>query len=401
MTYDQEKIIRKLNRYLARQQRELILNQGYCHGLTLLWLYEMSIGNEIWFYETIQKIIQVPIRNDPDIEKFLSYMEWLQRPEKYVPSIRQMDINKTMEIPIALRFSGVFNPDEFENILKAVLQEKSMIVFSGPGHTIGVFRRKNIFYFFNANDRQKKAKQMTSLFALKNSILKGLFTNFGFSTEKFSLMMHVIEEKRCDTKWNVMLHRFNENLRNMHKRTCDLGLNPLYLATESHDTSRVDYLLENNAAVNNATLDGRFPLLIASYSGYEDIVTKLLEFGAEPDLEGREGIPLYVASLYGHMKVVQTLLDFNADVNLADRDGETALFAAVESQHADIVELLLKNGADAKHVRKNEETPFDIAITHKNPAIIQLLKERKYSPRFFKQIDDATLEHHAMFLKKK
>ena len=114
MPYHQTKIIDKINLYLKLNKRSLTLEHGYCHGLTLLWLYKMSKNQEKWFYDTIKLIVDTPQENfseiEIDIEKFIAHIEWLQQPEKYVPKIRQMDIDKSIEVPKELPLSSIFNP---------------------------------------------------------------------------------------------------------------------------------------------------------------------------------------------------------------------------------------------------------------------------------------------------
>src|SRR5690349_21148096 len=112
MKYNQSIIIAKINAYLKLKKRSLTLDQGYCHGLTLLWLYKMSEQKVKWYYDLVKRIVETP--NDAlldieiDIEKFIAHIEWLQKPEKYAPSIRQMDIDKTAEIPKEIPVSSVF-----------------------------------------------------------------------------------------------------------------------------------------------------------------------------------------------------------------------------------------------------------------------------------------------------
>jgi hypothetical protein len=144
MSYNQNAVINKLNTYLKDKNRKIKLDHGYCHGLTLLWLYKMSQGEEAWFYGVIKKMVDTPddklAEIEIDIEKFLAHIEWLQQPERYVPSIRQMDMDQSMEIPKELPLSSIFKPQELTPIIQAIFNPDKMIAISGPDHTIGVFR---------------------------------------------------------------------------------------------------------------------------------------------------------------------------------------------------------------------------------------------------------------------
>ena len=82
-SFNLQTIIDKLNLYLDLNNRSMILHGGYCHGLILLWLYEMSIDNEQWFYRIVKKIAGSETAADfnemeSDIELFISHIEWLQ-----------------------------------------------------------------------------------------------------------------------------------------------------------------------------------------------------------------------------------------------------------------------------------------------------------------------------------
>lgn len=385
MTYDQEAIIQQLNLYLKTKKRKMRLNHGYCHGLTLLWLYQMSKNEEKWFYQTIKKIVKSTKKtfrqHEKDIEKFLGMIEWLQQPEKYIPSIRQMDMDQTMDLKKELPISSVFTPLQLTRILKCIVKKNKMISLSGPEHTMGVFVRKDIFYIYNPNYPEGMAKQVKSFYQLQKKIYKGLYEDYHYSKNKISLIINVLGEAINRVKkekiLNIIIHT-----KNYVMKMCDVGLNPLFLATENNDYDLVKKLILKNAPLNRATRDGRLPLLHASYSGYNDIATLLLEYGAEPDLEGREGLPLYVASKNGHITLVHTLLNFGVNVNFPDRDGETAIFGAIESKQKEVVDLLMQNGANTFHVRKNGETPMDIAIKTKQwDIVVRLLIYVKLSSK--------------------
>ncbi len=64
---------------------------------------------------------------------------------------------------------------------------------------------------------------------------------------------------------------------------------------------------------------------------------------------------LNVASDSGHLDVVTVLLELGADPNIASNDGWTPLNAALDNGHLDVFKLLLELGADP-----NTEVVMDV-----------------------------------------
>ena len=107
----------------------------------------------------------------------------------------------------------------------------------------------------------------------------------------------------------------------------------------------------------------------------------LLGKGARVDATRRDGeTPLYVASESGHADVVQLLLGNGARVDAAMENGATPLFTASENGHEDVVRLLLDAGATWSHLcTRNEDNPpgclrdpisFDCVDTETGPVFI-------------------------------
>ena len=111
----------------------------------------------------------------------------------------------------------------------------------------------------------------------------------------------------------------------------------------------VRLLLEAGADVDLRHDDGRTALIFgaqANGSRSADAARLLLEAGANIDAQPLRGTStLMWASGWGHTATVQVLLEFGADVNLEDKDGNTALSRAVEREKHEIVELLKAAGA--------------------------------------------------------
>jgi uncharacterized protein len=109
-------------------------------------------------------------------------------------------------------------------------------------------------------------------------------------------------------------------------------------------------LLAAGAIVDVTRRDDAFtPLLAAAQEGYAyaEVAALLLADGADPDrVDSDERTPLIAAAFRGHADVVQRLLDAGADPDLARRsDRVSALHLAVQEGFRKVVDALIAAGA--------------------------------------------------------
>lgn len=70
--------------------------------------------------------------------------------------------------------------------------------------------------------------------------------------------------------------------------------------------------------------NGNTPLSEASSGGHVEVITFLIERGANPNSKGQfDRTPLYRASYAGHLEACQTLLQYGADPRIYAGDGQT------------------------------------------------------------------------------
>lgn len=349
------------------------LDLGYCHGLTLLWLYKMSEKKIKWYYDLVQKIVDTPTDKlediELDIEKFIAHIEWLQQPEKYIPYIRQMDMDKTVEILKEIPVSSVFETKQLDAVLDLVISSEKMICVTGLEHSIGVFRRDSQYYIYNPNYDAGIGKRVDTIAALRIELVKCLFTDFHLSRKKMAITINVLGE---DVRERLEIYKWIIESTGI-MTFCDYGIGPLYLACENNNEELAKVLLEKGAVPNKPSSSNKYPLVLASYSGYTKLVALLLKNGANPNLEGREGLSLYLACKHGHEEVIKLLLHHGAEVNKPDADGETAIFASINTSRKKLTALLLEQKADPLHARKDGDTAMDIAIRKKDWEIVALM----------------------------
>lgn len=126
------------------------------------------------------------------------------------------------------------------------------------------------------------------------------------------------------------------------------GTTALHWAARADDPEMAVLLLEAGADVNAATRHGVTPLMLAAINGSPAMTGTLLAAGADPHavLPGGETI-LMTAARTGRPDVLRLLLDRGADVHAREHTfGETALMWAAAEGHAEAVAMLVAHGTD-------------------------------------------------------
>lgn len=111
----------------------------------------------------------------------------------------------------------------------------------------------------------------------------------------------------------------------------------------------------------------------ACNNGFEDIAVKLLEFGAETNVQNYEGsTPLHFACGEKAVGIAAALLRHNANPNMADDLHWTPLHIASKVGSIEVVELLIGVDVDV-HARVFDWTAFHIAIWNHHLDIVRIL----------------------------
>jgi len=88
-------------------------------------------------------------------------------------------------------------------------------------------------------------------------------------------------------------------------------------------------------------------LIIASAENHTEIAKILLNAGADPNIEGDQGLtPLIIASDDNNIELVEMLLEKGAKPNLTEGASHTALYYAIKRGNIEIVRMLLEKGAN-------------------------------------------------------
>ena len=143
--------------------------------------------------------------------------------------------------------------------------------------------------------------------------------------------------------------------------------------------------------VNLPDCQGRTPLYRASFQGYLDIVSLLLNSKANIDQANKNGAtPLFVASQQNQIDAVQILLNNDADIYKAHNDGTTPAYAATEKGHEYVLRQLLNKGYKTDHKSFEGLTILHGASSLNHHAIVEMLLTEFNAKDM---IDDASNEY--------
>lgn len=158
------------------------------------------------------------------------------------------------------------------------------------------------------------------------------------------------------------------------------------LATSLIESGRFD--------VNEHHPDNGFtPLICAARMGHADVVSLLLDKGADQSLVNSHGFnALHVASQHAHLTTATMLVGKGGDLEATTTAGSTALHLATETGERNcpaVIRMLLEAGANANARRLGprlkgqtwQETPLHLASSRGNVDAIRELLRAKADPR--------------------
>lgn len=127
--------------------------------------------------------------------------------------------------------------------------------------------------------------------------------------------------------------------------------------------------------LNARGLNGVTALMSYAWRDDNDVVKKLLDRGAEVNLQDNDGdAALHGVAKSGNVGLLNLLLDKGANPNLTNKVGGTPLMWAAVFGHEEAAQRLLARGADARLKDAEGKTALDWAITNKREKVVALLQ---------------------------
>ena len=174
-----------------------------------------------------------------------------------------------------------------------------------------------------------------------------------------ALILNTIGTRDWGTEWPEQ-SKFRMNTWESEFADSASFVNPLHVASCFGLVEPAKQLVQEGTDVN--ALDGTNGTALhwALFGGHTEILTFLLESGADANIErdqsrlrrwpslGYFTLPLSIAAYIGNTRAIETLLYHGADVNKRQtkNSNETALFTAFHAREHEAAKLLLENGAD-------------------------------------------------------
>jgi ankyrin repeat protein len=167
-----------------------------------------------------------------------------------------------------------------------------------------------------------------------------------------------------------------DHSQDVRSRSVTDDATPLHVASKNGHKQVACFLIERGADPSAQDKDGNTPLHLASRWGYVEVAHMLIERGADPSAQNEDGnTPLHQALQYGHVEVALMLIERGADLSAQNKYGNTPLHRALQEGHVEVAHMLIERGADVSAQNKDRKTPLHLASTHPSRATPQQLVE--------------------------
>lgn len=227
-------------------------------------------------------------------------------------------------------------------------------------------------------------------------VVKLLLEN-GVKLEKLSLAQFELGcsrfLKKVNTSKNMLLllleHGLQETVKNHWKNGTGILNNFLYHLDkpDPRAVEVIEMILNHRlSCVNKKDIYGRSPLHRACKIGDVNLISLLIERGADVNMPYETGIrPLMYAISLNRMYIVDLFVSHGAEINAKTFNGHTALHNACTMNNPIFIDYLIQNGADVCAQTSTGETPLSKLNSGRNPlaltAMVKNIAKLKYEKK--------------------
>lgn len=190
---------------------------------------------------------------------------------------------------------------------------------------------------------------------------------------------HIVEcaHEQATTSGHVEMAKLmgSLTLNDQSKNTSNEDLlNKLVLAVKHNNTAETS-VIKRKIEISYKNQSEENLLHLAVQSGSFNTVKLLLESSSDLLHHRSETgeTPLHIAATFDFKDIVTLLLENGANINIQDNDGETVLMTACMLNNNSLVSLLLTHGANPDIKNEEGKTAFKIALEFGNTEAIKLL----------------------------
>lgn len=147
-------------------------------------------------------------------------------------------------------------------------------------------------------------------------------------------------------------------------------------ALATHSLGVAELLIESGTRINERSIDGVTPLMMAIDLNEKSVIELLVKKGADLDVTDIcQTTSLMSVSCAGDMKLAKLFIDYGANMDLTDNHGRSALFHACYSGSVKLVEMFLEKGFNIDLQDNTGHTVLMMQILNKigDPIIISKL----------------------------
>ncbi|MBX3708206.1 MAG: ankyrin repeat domain-containing protein [Gammaproteobacteria bacterium] len=299
-------------------------------------------------------------------EKKLTVIIWLHAHHVVAPQLKKIfaefkyDTSKLINFildkkdnPYEQIFSigFVFKKIEIKNLLVNVSRDNVKIFFSSSNHLVTLRKISNSQYAYDSNS-SVGALMATSI----DDLVEKMILMFGYKEHEPNMGLHIEAISKIDLPQKNELNNITQNL--------------------------IEEILKDRKIKNEINLkDNNSGLTAVAYAVKAQdgqLVTDLIELGANINYNDADFTPLAIAVQTGNIEIANHLITMGADVNAKFVTKESvefnALAVAVSRGFGDMVDLLLKHGADANAKLADQLTALHLtATTEENLKMVKRL----------------------------